>query len=111
MPCVPYSTHGDQRPCLYTLQWTGNNPCGSRGWTGIDCNDWSPQRVTSLNLPGLGLVGDLPSDISLLSELTTLDLSYNKLTGSIPSQIGQLDHLSALYLQYNSFNGKIPREI
>ncbi|KAI5074276.1 hypothetical protein GOP47_0010237 [Adiantum capillus-veneris] len=94
-----------------TLQWTGNNPCGSRRWTGISCDDSSPQRVISLELPGLGLVGDLPSDISLLSELATLDLSYNNLTGSIPSQIGQLAHLSALYLQFNYFNGKIPPEI
>ncbi|MCO5596533.1 hypothetical protein L7F22_050598 [Adiantum nelumboides] len=93
-----------------TLQWTGNDPCGSR-WTGIRCDDSSPQRVTSLELPGLGLTGILPSDIRLLSELVTLDLSYNNLTGSIPGQIGHLAHLNSLILQFNYFNGKIPPEI
>lgn len=94
-----------------TLQWTGNDPCGGSGWTGVKCDSSSPQRVTSIELSGLGLAGELPPDIGLLTALLTLDLSYNNLTGSIPSQIGQLTHLDALILQFNFFNGKIPTEI
>lgn len=92
------------------LQWSGNDPCGS-DWTGITCDNSSPSRVTSIGLSGLGLTGDLPSDISLLSELVTLQLSYNNLTGSIPNEIGLLAHLDDLNLQYNYFNGRIPSQI
>ncbi|KAH7443706.1 hypothetical protein KP509_02G047300 [Ceratopteris richardii] len=94
----------------YILKWHGDDPCGSK-WIGIKCDDSSPQRVTSIELSGLGLSGDIPPDISLLTELRTLDLSYNRLTGSIPTQIGELSHLSKLYLQYNYLNGGIPPEI
>lgn len=92
------------------LHWSGNNPCDSQ-WTGIICDNSSPRRVTSIGLSGLGLAGDLPSDIYLLSELSTLQLSYNNLTGSIPNEIGVLAHLQVLNLQYNYFNGPIPSQI
>lgn len=92
-----------------TLQWTGSDPCGS-AWTGIRCDSSSPQRVTSIVLSGLGLVGELPADIGGLAALQTLDLSYNNLTGPLPSQIGQLTHLSDLVLQNNYFDGPIPSE-
>ncbi|KAH7443701.1 hypothetical protein KP509_02G047200 [Ceratopteris richardii] len=92
------------------LRWYGNDPCGSQ-WPGIGCDDSSPQRVTSIELPGYGLSGNIPPDISLLTELRTLELSNNNLTGFIPTQIGELIHLSELILQYNYFNGGIPPEI
>jgi Leucine-rich repeat (LRR) protein len=64
--------------------------------------------VTSVNVSGWGLVGTIPSQLSLLSGLTTLDLSYNQLTSTIPSQLSSLSGLTTLDLSYNALQGSIP---
>ncbi|KAK6945680.1 Serine-threonine/tyrosine-protein kinase, catalytic domain [Dillenia turbinata] len=82
--------------------WAGTDPCGDN-WDGIGCTN---QRVTSISLSSMGLIGPLPSDIVSLTELQILDLSYNGgLKGNIPQEIGSLAKLS------NFFSGQIPDSI
>ncbi|KAM5585360.1 leucine-rich repeat receptor protein kinase HPCA1-like [Rosa sericea] len=91
----------------WDISWVGSDPCD--GWKGIDCTN---ARVTSIILAGMGLRGQLPSDIQLLSELETLDLSLNKdLTGPIPTSIGNLKKLVNLNLAGCSFSEPIPHTI
>lgn len=49
----------------------GTDPCGSPPWKGVTCQDGSG-RVTQLALPGLGLQGMLPANLSDLPFLEVL---------------------------------------
>ena len=58
------------------------------------------------------LIGEIPSEIGNLTNLTELNLFNNNLTGEILSEIGNLTNLSApLRLDYNQLTGEIPPEI
>jgi Leucine Rich repeats (2 copies)/Leucine rich repeat len=57
-----------------------------------------------------GLVGTLPSQIGLLTNLQTLDFALNRLTGSLPTQIGQLTNLSSLVVAQNNLRS-LPSQI
>ncbi|KAK7318712.1 hypothetical protein RJT34_03418 [Clitoria ternatea] len=89
--------------------WNQNSsPC--RKWIGVMC-DKSGQRVTGLDLSGLGLSGQLSPFIGNLSLLQSLNLQDNQLTGVIPDQIGNLFSLKVLNMSSNMLEGKLPSNI
>jgi Leucine-rich repeat (LRR) protein len=65
----------------------------------------------SWNSDNNGLVGYLPTDLSLLTNLILISLDNNDLQGSIPVEIGKLTNLSKLFLKANFFNGALPSEL
>lgn len=73
------------------------------------------QRMTSLETLQISnshqLIGSLPSELGLLSQLNYLSLYSNGLTGSIPSQLGFLSQLNYLYLYENELTGLIPSQL
>ncbi|EOA14690.1 hypothetical protein CARUB_v10027977mg, partial [Capsella rubella] len=110
--------------------WEGSDPCGTN-WVGIKCRN---DRVISISLGNLNLVGNLAPDISFLSELEIL--YYNlyahllvlstiltnsllrsrilvgcRFSGAIPDSIGSLKELVYLSLNLNGFTGTIPASI
>ncbi|KAG8368958.1 hypothetical protein BUALT_Bualt15G0100400 [Buddleja alternifolia] len=88
--------------------WSGADPCGN-GWDGIICTN---NRVVSIKLASINLIGQLSGDIARLSELLILDLSYNKgMTGPLPAAIGDMKKLSRLILVGCGFSGPIPPSI
>ncbi|XP_051131327.1 receptor protein kinase TMK1-like [Andrographis paniculata] len=84
------------------LQWptNGGDPCGLTTWPHIFC---SGNRVTQIQVKGLGLKGILPQDFNQLSMLQNLGLQQNQLSGKLPSFSG-LAHLKYAYLDYNNFD-------
>uniref|UniRef100_A0A0A8YLS1 non-specific serine/threonine protein kinase n=1 Tax=Arundo donax TaxID=35708 RepID=A0A0A8YLS1_ARUDO len=54
------------------------------------------------------LSGEIPWDLTGISQVTELDLSRNQITGSIPMTIGVLKGLNALNLSGNQISGNIP---
>ena len=50
----------------------------------------------------------IPTEIGLLTQLTSLSLSRNRLTGTIPSTLGNLVQLTTLWLHTNQLIGTIP---
>nr|XP_033513437.1 probably inactive leucine-rich repeat receptor-like protein kinase At5g48380 [Nicotiana tomentosiformis] len=56
-------------------------------FTGIQC--WHPDesKVLSINLPDMGLIGQIPPQIGLLGRLKTFNVANNKLTGPVPNFI------------------------
>ena len=78
-------------------------------WSGIVTNDAG--RVTEINLPQNLLAGELPSEVSDLTELTRLDLRRNELIGEIPDDLDDLINLDSLSLANNLLSGEIPAEL
>ena len=81
-------------------------PCN---WYGVVCSAGS---VVELNLADNNLRGNIPPEISLLTNLKTLNLEFNHLSGSIPPELGDLSKLEFMFLTGNSgLSGSIPPEI
>ena len=74
-----------------------------------DC--YSIENTTELELTGLYIDGEIPSEIGNLINLVSLNLAANRFSGSIPPEIGNLTNLNYLYLQNNELTGSIPPEI
>lgn len=96
---------------LYELnnatEWmTGKSVCA---WFGIACDDQG--FVARVNLKENHLLGSIPAEIALLSQLVSLDLEANSLTGTLPTEMGNLERLARLNLKNNIINGYIPKEI
>ena len=72
---------------------------------------FSVENTVELILPSHQIIGEIPSNIGELTNLTTIILSNNQLTGSIPSEIGNLTELHTLDLSGNQLTGSIPNEI
>ena len=71
----------------------------------------SPARVIHLALNGMNISGEIPPELSELTELGGLTLDNNNLTGPIPQELSKLSNLSALSLSNNYLTGEIPSEL
>ena len=87
--------------------WLTDAPIGE--WYGVTTDDNG--RVTSLNLFGMGLSGELPRELGSLFNLETLLLSRNGLSGEIPPELGSLANLYVLNLSENQLSGEVPSEL
>ena len=87
------------------LNWTAGKAMSE--WMGVTVSG-TPQRVTALNLAGLGLDGKLSGLLGNLTGLTELRLNGNTLTGMLPSKLGQLTSLTTVSLSGTDFEGCAP---
>ncbi|GER37846.1 leucine-rich receptor-like protein kinase family protein [Striga asiatica] len=93
-----------------TANWSAtpiSSPCN---WAHISCGP-RHQRVTSLNVSGLGLVGPISPHLGNLTFLRTLDMGFNNFTGPIPPELSKLRRLVTLNLASNRLVGPISRPI
>lgn len=100
-------------------QWTGwecdqNNTraidlcVDGKYWTAVIC---SGENITQLLFEHKDIVGTLPPEFSLLTDLVWIDFTSNRLTGTIPSSYGQLSNLVELTLSENQLAGPIPSSL
>ncbi len=78
-------------------------------WPGItlDANG----RVIAIELNSSGLTGDIPIELSLLTELQELKVSNNCLTGTIPTEFEDLVNMRQLWIDGNELVGEVPEEL
>ncbi|XP_057429959.1 probable inactive receptor kinase At5g58300 [Lotus japonicus] len=92
------------------LMW---NPSTSvcTSWVGITCNQ-DGTRVIYVRLPGVGLIGSIPSNtLGKLDAVKIISLRSNLLSGNLPADIASLPSLQYLYLQNNDLSGDIPASL
>ena len=89
-----------------SLNWDEDLPIDE--WKGVELADG---RVVELQMSSQGIVGTIPSELGILSNLTTLSLWGNQLTGGIPKELGGLSNLRHLWLADNQLTGEIPPEL
>jgi len=95
------------------LDWKVDGKTSLCTWPGVTCSN-STKRVDKIDLNAhedKRLTGYIPSEIGLLTAMTSLGLNYNHLTGSIPSEVGQLTAMTTLDLRNNGLTGSIPSEV
>lgn len=78
-------------------------------WQGVGLDNAG--CVDYLSLSNNNLIGNIPTQIGNLTNLTTLSLSSNDLSGAIPIEIGNLINLTYLVISNNDLTGSIPPEI
>ncbi|KAF3623468.1 putative rhamnogalacturonate lyase-like [Capsicum annuum] len=57
------------------------------------------------------LSGEIPKELSNLTEIHALNLSHNHFTGVIPSEFSNLQNIESLDLSYNNLTGSIPTQL
>jgi hypothetical protein len=85
------------------LKWPANgddDPCGPPSWPKVFC---SGDRVSQIQVEGVGLKGPLPRNFNQLSRLSNVGLQRNKFNGSLPTFSG-LSELEFAYLDFNDFD-------
>ncbi|KAG8367260.1 hypothetical protein BUALT_Bualt16G0054000 [Buddleja alternifolia] len=76
-------------------------------WIGVTCNS-RHQRVASLDISTMGLIGNLSPEIGNLSFLLSLNLSGNAFHGVLPRELAKLRRLEGVDFMFNNFSGVIP---
>ncbi|PHT49640.1 hypothetical protein CQW23_09387 [Capsicum baccatum] len=76
-------------------------------WVGVACGS-RHQRVKSLNLSNMALIGRIPRDFGNLTFLVCLDLGSNNFHGNLPQEMTCLRRLKFLDLSFNNFSGEVP---
>lgn len=79
-------------------------------WESVTCDDDS-LVVISLDLDDNNLVGNLPTQLVLLTNLDKLVLANNEIGGTLPTELGMLTSLQYLVLTGNYFSGELPSEL
>lgn len=101
-------------PNSYLSSWDfAMDPCETTGgqFLGILCSfplDYSPNRITAIDLDGVGYEGFIAAAIGNLTELTSINLRKNNFRGPIPESIANLKKLTRLSLSNNFLTGSIP---
>ncbi|KAJ0520011.1 putative non-specific serine/threonine protein kinase [Helianthus annuus] len=72
-------------------------------------NTW--YDVNNIDLSSNKFVGEIPVELTTLSELVGLNLANNHLSGGIPEDIGNMKALNSLDLSGNELGGMIPPSI
>jgi hypothetical protein len=87
--------------------WSSRNIHECR-WPGVTCDD---QRwVTGINWARQDLAGTIPTELGLLSKLTSVDLAQNRLKGTL-DPLYALESLKYAYVFENELTGTLSNDI
>ncbi|EOY11886.1 Serine-threonine protein kinase, putative [Theobroma cacao] len=90
---------------LLATNWTSaTSVCN---WTGVTCGS-DHQRVTTLDLSNMSLIGTIPPHLGNLSFLSQLIIRFNHFHGPLPMELANLSSLKYINFGHNNFHGEIP---
>lgn len=105
-------------PELAEMTTQNRGGLSNKNWlTGVHECDWDlvtcdvNKEVVNLRLNYLGLVGRIPTELSMLTNLGNLDLTSNSLTGELPSQLWSMTRLARLAMSKNELSGTISGDV
>jgi len=78
-------------------------------WIGIQCN--TDGQVLEIILYNDSLSGNIPSELGMLTQMTSFKAEYNQISGNIPTHLGILSQLQTIDVSYNQLSGEIPTEL
>ncbi|GLJ43835.1 hypothetical protein SUGI_0912640 [Cryptomeria japonica] len=96
----------DPRNILSSWNEAHQNPCS---WKGVSCDTF--HSVTTVNITGACISGNLTSAICGLPNLTALIFQTNSFSGPFPRGLLQCEGLRLLDLSSNQFSGTLPIRI
>ena len=102
---------------LYRTTEGANWKKNTNWWSGVHLREWygvatdTYGNVTNLELEDNNLNGEIPAELSNLSNLKVLALGSNQLAGEIPVELSNLSSLRVLALDSNQLTGRIPAEL
>ncbi|GKV49099.1 hypothetical protein SLEP1_g55866 [Rubroshorea leprosula] len=67
--------------------------------------------MSALDMSCNDLIGEIPEEYGMLSQILSLNLSHNRLTGPIPITFSKLAQIESMDLSYNNLSGEIPLEL
>ncbi|KAG6655340.1 hypothetical protein CIPAW_05G209600 [Carya illinoinensis] len=97
--------------CIYSIQraYVDHEPFVWKGMMAMFENSLGLVKI--IDLSSNKLHGEIPEELTSLTELSSLNLSRNNFTGSITLKIGLLQNLKSLDLSRNQLCGEIPMSI
>jgi Leucine-rich repeat (LRR) protein len=76
-------------------------------WYGIACAD-DNSTIIGLHFDNSSIIGTLPSELSILTNIRELNMDSNQIGGKIPSWLNQWASLEVIDLDHNLLTGSIP---
>ncbi|GAA0184888.1 hypothetical protein LIER_32176 [Lithospermum erythrorhizon] len=92
-------------PHYFLKNWLANKSVCE--YTGVACSTVH-NRVITLNISNMGLIGNVPPGLGNLSFLKSLTLRLNNFTGILPQDFVHLRRLRLLDVGFNQFIGNLP---
>lgn len=80
-------------------------------WDYVDCAGESVGEVVELRMSSLLLSGAMPSELGLLTTLSTLELGANFLVGTMPSELWTMERLETFSVQANRMSGTLSSQV
>jgi hypothetical protein len=77
-------------------------------WAGLLCDE--SEEINKIFLIQQGIVGTIPTVLTLLPQLQEIDFSFNELEGSIPPEFGSIKDLVLFSVDANLLTGPVPSE-
>ena len=105
---LAYSCGGDK--WIGVISWMSRPMAHECDWLRVECED---DQVTKIILDNTGMIGSIPEEIGLLTQLSFLTAGGNRLEGGLLplSVYGKLTNLQVIHFNLNAMSFSIPTEI